>query len=161
MSLAFLPSGASCARRQGTDVEVTRADGTVIKGELVACGAATMIVRELQSGGYSFLNLSEIAIVRIPKMSKGKGMWSGFIQGAFTGGIAGDVFSPKDATRAERWIWAIGGGMAGGGLGALLGRAISVPTGEFETLVLKGREKGEIDQILPRLRDRARIPDYK
>ena len=161
LALAALPGFPRGGGRRGTDIEATRGDGTVVKGELVAVRPKTLVIRETRSGEYLFMDLSDIALVRIPKTSKARGMWSGLIQGTFIGAIAGDVLSRKGASTAEHWLWWIGGGLAGGGLGALFGGSVAVPTGEFDTIRLGGRPKAEVDAVLAKLQTLARISDFR
>ncbi len=157
--LASAPVPLGGGERRGTDIEITRGDGTIIKGELLAVRSETLVLRETGSGQYLFLDLSDIPLVRIPRTSRARGMLSGLIQGVFTGAIAGDVVSPKGASTAQHWLWWIGGGLVGGGLGALLFGSVEVPTGEFDTLPLRGRPKAEMDEVLAKLRTIARIPN--
>lgn len=159
LSLAITPGGLSGRERRGTDIEAMREDGTAVKGELVAVRPTALVVREIRSGSYLFLDISDVTLVSIPKTSRGAGLLTGLIQGIFTGTITGDVVSPKGASTSRRWPWWIGGGLVGGGLGALLFGMAEIPTGEYESIPFRGRPKAEVDAVLVRLRTLARIPD--
>lgn len=159
LALAIPSGGLSGGERRGTDIEAMREDGTTVKGELVAVRPAALVVREIRSESYLFLDVSDVTLVSIPKTSRGRGLLTGLIQGIFTGTITGDVVSPKAASTSRRWPWWIGGGLAGGGLGALLLGSVDVPTGEYETIPFAGRPKAELDAVLIRLRTLARIVD--
>jgi len=153
--------GFLAGESRGTDIEVVKEDGSSIKGELVAVRPTTLIVRQISSGAFLFLDVAEVTLVNLPKMSRGRALLSGLIQGLFTGVVVGDILSPKGATTGQRWLWWIGGGLTGGGIGAFLLGRVEVPTGDYETIPFRGRPKAEIDAVLARLRGLARISDFR
>lgn len=77
MTLAGLPLPAAKARR-GSTVEVIMADGSVVKGELLAVKSDVLLIYDKDAGQGNSLDLQHVAQIKALKKSKlGKGLLIG------------------------------------------------------------------------------------
>lgn len=157
LAAGFLVVDASAKTKPGVSIEIVRLDGSEAAGELMAVRPGSLVVADLTSGAYDFIPLAEIRIVRIPKVSKAAGAWSGFQWGAFYGAILGDLSTGREKSSRKRRIRALYGGLAGGAAGALIGGLKGRTTKKKIVLQIADQPAAELAAILARLNGLARI----
>ncbi|GEM_PF-3077199 len=156
LAMAFVP-GVAAKTKPGVSIEIVCEDGTERAGELIAVRPSSLVVADPASNTYDFIPLSEIRIVRIPKVSKPAGAWSGFQQGAFYGAIVGDLSTGKEPSARKRRIRALYGGLAGASVGALVGGLKGRMTKKKIVIQIRDQPPAELAAILTRLNGLARI----
>ena len=160
VSLLF-PSGALFAKeRQGAQLEITKTDGTEIKGELIGLKQDSTLILESSSRIGASLDISDIKVIKIVKGSK---TVEGFVLGFLAGGAVGAAIG---ATTYSGGGWgrgfnAEGGGIAGGLAGGLLGGVTGSSIHNYETFQIEGKSPEEIKKVLKKLRTQARFPEYQ
>ena len=153
LALAGLPLAAVT---RGATVEVTMADGRMVKGELLAVKGHDLIIHDAAGNAGFTVPIEMVSAVRLKRRSKVlAGIGIGFIGGMGMGvAMAG---SRSDGDLGERAGAAIMGLMCWGAatlIGGLTGAIISRP----EEMTTNGREPVQIEAYLRRLRMHARNP---
>lgn len=155
---AGLPTVEAAAKtKPGVSIEVVRLDGSETGGELIAVRPGSLVVADVASAAYDFIPLAEIRIVRIPKVSKAAGAWSGFQQGAFYGAILGDLSAGREKSSRKRRLRALYGGLAGAAVGSLVGGLKGRTTKKKIVLQISDQPPAELAAILARLNGLARV----
>jgi hypothetical protein len=170
-SLIF-PSGALFGQRQqGAQLEITKTDGTVIYGELIALKKDSTLLLESSSRIGRSIDVSEVKIIKIVKGSNtGAGVFLGLLAGEATGAIighsiglnepeqnpVGNFFRPLSGA-----LGTVTGGVIGLFAGGLLGGAIGSSIHNYETFKIEGKSQEQINAVLRILRTRARFPEYQ
>jgi hypothetical protein len=151
------PAWAKAKTKAGAAIEVVGRDGSEKAGELIAVRPGSIVVADPASNVYDFIPLEEIRILRIPKVSRAAGAWSGFQQGAFFGAILGDLSRGSELSTRKRRTWAVYGGLAGGAAGSLVGYLKGKTTKKKEVIQIKDQPPDELAAILSRLNGLARV----
>lgn len=159
----ILPSGALFGKeRQGAQLEITKTDGTDIKGELIAITPDSILV--LEGGLNKSIKICDISVVTVVKSKSKAG------DGALVGGVLGGLLSFFDAVGnhqgaglnfdvGTRIAMAAFGTCSLTGIGALIGSGSKFKV--KEVFPITGKSDSEIKEILTILRKKARFPDYQ
>jgi hypothetical protein len=146
-ALLIAPAGLSAKERRGAMLLVTKLDGRLSEGELIAVKPDSLL---LLSGGTDVsVGLAEIKSVRIVRESMaGKGALWGFLGGSLVGGTLGglsgglDDFTPGQAAVLIGLTFGLAGCIGGLGVGTLLSIDTTIDiAGEPEELVRSRLEK--------------------
>lgn len=157
LGACFLAVDGTAKAKPGVSIEVVRLDGSEASGELIAVRPGSLVIAAAASAAYDFIPLAEIRIVRIPKVSKAAGAWSGFQQGAFYGAILGDLSAGREKSSGKRRLRALAGGLAGAAAGSLIGGIKGRTTKKKIVLQISDQPPSELAAVLARLNERARI----
>lgn len=145
--------GEEKLKMKGTPWETAIPD---IRGELIAVKQNSLLLLERESGIDITVNISEIKVIRIEKKSAaGRGFIFGFAVGGFLGFVnesSGD-FEFADSFMGKLGVVALMG-VVTGGLVALISEII---VSKHETVQFEGKSDLEIQEILEKLRKKARI----
>jgi hypothetical protein len=172
ISSLLLPSGVLFAKeRQGAQLVITKTDGTVIYGELIAVKQDSSLLLESSARIGGSIDISEVRSIKIIKSSNtGAGVLLGLLAGGAAGAIighsigynepeqnpVGNIFRPASGA-----LGTLTGGVIGLFAGGLLGGAIGSSIQNYETFRIEGRSHEQIDLVLRILRTRARFPEYQ
>jgi hypothetical protein len=156
VSLLF-PSGALVAKeRQGAQLVITKTDGTVINGELIAVKQNGILILETSPRIGEDIDISDIKYIKTKKNSKAPiGTIVLSLVGAAAGGSIGYYVGWQTTKGAV-----IGGGI-GLLFGGLFGWGIDSIVKKSETLDIEGRSPEDIRMILDRLRSQARSSEIR
>jgi hypothetical protein len=157
LAAGFPAVDAAAKTKPGVAIEVVRLDGSEAAGELIAVRPGSLVIADIASAAFDFIPLAEIRIVRIPKVSKAAGAWSGFQQGAFYGAILGDLSAGREKSSRKRRLRALAGGLAGAAVGSLVGGLKGRTTKKKIVLQIADQPPSELAPILARLNALARI----
>jgi hypothetical protein len=161
VSLLF-PSGVLFAqKRQGVQLEITKTDGTEIKGELIAVKENLLLLMDSLSGGDVSTDIREVRKIVIINESRFKnGLLYGLLWGGSVGAIIGfasygkgDWFSRTDQTVIASLVF--------GGAGVVIGGLAGLSSGINETIKIEGSPPEKLALIREKLRKKARFPDYQ
>lgn len=153
ISLFLPPTSLFAKERRGANIEITKSDGTKIKGELIGVKQDSTLILESYSITGGSVDLSEVKSIKIVKQSNiGLGVRLGLIIGGGGGALLGVHFSGG--------YGAIVGGLYGGLSGLVIGAIIGAP-GADETIDIFGGSPCVMATILEKLRSKARFPDYQ
>jgi len=138
--------------RRGAELVVTKNDGQVLKGELIAVKQNSVLLLSPEGADVS-VDIKDIDIIKIAKKSKVlKGAGIGFLAGAGIGALLGGA---DPDTEGMALIWAGIFGAAGLLIGTIVGAAVS----PYKEIKIKGKSDPEINKILEKLRRQARVPN--
>ena len=151
VSSLLLPSGALFAKeRQGAELVITKTDGTIIKGELIAVKKNSTLLLESSSRIGASIDISDIKVIKIVK---GSIPVAGVIVGLVGGGVMGQALG-RFGSMGSRPL----GGIIGGLVGGILGGVIASHNDE---ILIEGKSQEQIKAFLEKLRKKARFPDYQ
>ena len=161
LCLMALSGNLAVKGRHGADTVITKKDGRVVKGELIAVKMDSILLLISPWGIDESIGISDISSIRIANRSNAL---VGAIWGSLLGGFAGAYIGQEvgeyhggllDFSTAFTIIGGAIGVLAGGGGGLLIGSHIK------ERFDIEGKSPEGIKMILERLRSRARIPDFR
>jgi hypothetical protein len=156
-SILALSVPLTAKERKGADLIVQRADGTYVRGELIAVKQSSLLLMEMDSGADVNADIDDIRVITILKKSK---LLQGAVLGLLIGGGGGAGGAAIFAGEWEdgfNYPAMIGVGVLGAALGLLIGGYIGAASGKVKTIQIEGMSDSEIQEILEKLRKKARI----
>ena len=166
-SILALSGNMFAKERKGADLIIQKKDGTQIRGELIAVKQTSLLLLERESGGDVSINIADIKVIRIVKKSKlllgaGIGLLCGAVIGALIGLAEGEdpvkggvppPLSVEDKVLGYGFWFGFSGGSLGGIAGAI--------AGTDKIIQLEGKSDSEIQEILEKLRKKARVKNFQ
>ena len=157
-SLMMLSVNLYAKERRGAKLIVTKKDGQQIKGELITVKPNSLLLLDTEGKDVS-IDIADIKVITVVKKSKA---WLG----GGIGSAAGIIFVALiDASLGEdesvQFLGYVLFGAIGLVAGSLLGGLIALFSGRGKTFQLEGMSDLEINEVLEKLRKKARIRDYK
>ncbi len=150
-------SGNLYAKMRGAKLIVTKKDGQQVQGELITVKPNSLLLLNTEGRDVS-VGIADIKVIRVMKKSKallGAGMGAIIVGG----GAALYVGAVEDVEDAWKFILLFGVG--GAIVGLLVGGEIGASLGTDKTIRFEGMTDSEIEEVLEKLRKKARIRDYK
>jgi hypothetical protein len=159
--LALMAPVLEAKARRGAEVVVTKGDGTVVRGELLAVKGTDLVIMEGSTSAGITASLADVKSVKVVKKSKIlKGLGEGFLIGGVAGaGLGAMTWNKNDTgwfvprTRGEA---ALMGGIAGGVFGGVLGVVFGAVAGVDEDIVINATSPIALGQTAAQLRRLAR-----
>lgn len=148
-------------KKHGSDVQVHKKDGGVIKGELLAVKNEEIILMDSLTLSGITLNTFDIRRINIVKKS---GLFKGMGLGLLIGGASGALLGFASGDDKQGFMSFTAGekaGMAALGLGivgTLVGGTVGTIGGLDDKVTLEGRTPEEMGRILKKLNARSRFP---
>lgn len=164
-SLVMLSANLYAKERRGAKLIVTKKDGQLIEGELIAVKPNSLLLLDTEGKDVS-VGIADIKVITIVKKSKAL---VGATFGAFAGGGIGAVVAPLigapapiifSSMAAEKKT-ILGGIFFGFIIGAVCGGLIGADAGTDKKIQIEGKSDSEIQEALDKLRKKARIRNYK
>ena len=160
-SLMMLSVNLYAKEKRGAKLIITKKDGQLIKGELIAVKPNALLLLDTE-GKVVSIDIADFKVIRIVKKSKvwtgaGIGLAISVGGGALIGALAGE--GP-----AEDMSGLLVGLLVGAFFSpavALLGAIIGAAVGTDKTIHFEGMTDLEIEEALEKLCKKARIRDYK
>ncbi len=160
-------SESSKEQKRGATLLIKKKDRQLIKGELITVKPNSLLLLDTEGKDVS-VDIADIKVIRVMKKSQfWVGALSGFLMGGAFGASLGISYAEKEKSKPGLLAgymadWAIlGYGIGLGAIGALLGGLIGAAVGTDKTIQIEGRPDLEINEVLEKLRKKARIRDYK
>ena len=155
VSILILSGNSFARERKGTDLIIQRTDGTQIRGELIAVKADSLLLLERESGADMTIEIDAVKFITV--VNKLNAL-DGFITGSILGLILGSCGPPTmpmcgPPSREEKEEWFLRGIITC----ALIGTGIGAAFGKNKTIQLEGQSDYETQEILKKLRKKARI----
>lgn len=148
--------------KTGALIEIQGKGGGYIVGELIAVKKNSLLVCEYATGTDLFVDIGDIKTITIGK--KSKAMLGAGIGGLIGGGLGALVGAGE---KSDSWVsytkeqnMLIGAAIFGT-LGALAGGSIGAIAGTDETIQVEGKSDSEIQEVLEKLRKKARVPGFQ
>ncbi|MGZ5469387.1 MAG: hypothetical protein ACXWG5_09565 [Candidatus Aminicenantales bacterium] len=149
-SFSLLPADLSAKGKRGATLVITRTDGTLVTGELIAAKPDSLLLLST-AGQDKSVGLGEIKSVRIVRRSHTLLLAAiGFAPGAVAGGLA-----MSSDPEIETWA-KVAGAAVGGALGALAGLGISLGIGADATFPVAGEPGEALSRLMTRLKGLSR-----
>ena len=152
-SMLLLSGNMFAKERKGADVIIQKTDGTQVRGELIAVKQTSLLLLERESG-------ADVTVITIAKKwNAGNGFLIGSIVGAVSGaGFAAYMMANPIFGESEFLVGAFIGttlfsGLVVGGIGIL----ISGLSSKDKIIQFEGMSDLEIQEILEKLRNKARV----
>ena len=145
--------------RRGAKLLTTKKDGQQIEGELITVKPNSLLLLNTEGKDES-IDIADIRIIRIVRESKAK---QGAIMGGLVGGVGMGLYAGIVNIGEVHGFFAsfidciIFFGPPGALIGALTGAAVSID----KTLQFERMTNSETQETLDKLRNKARIRDYK
>jgi hypothetical protein len=156
-SLMMLPTSLY-AKKRGAKLIVAKLDGQQIKGELITVKPNSLLLLDTEGKDVSF-GIADIKVIKIVKKSQ---VGNGLLYGLLIGGVIGaKVGSWTEKDRILSGLAGLAGFLLGFISGALLGGIVGAIVGIDKTIQIEGMSESEINDVLEKLRKKARIRDYK
>jgi hypothetical protein len=151
----------SSKERRGAKLIVTKNDGRQISSELITVKPNSLLLLDTEGKDVS-IGITDIKVIRIVRKSKALlGAGIGFGAGALLGPLLAPVIFHAWHEEYD------GPGVllieipVGSAIGAILGGITGALLGKDKTIQIKGMSDSEINEVLAKLRKKARIRDYK
>ncbi len=164
LALALLAPGLVAKERRGANLVVTKKDGAVVRGELLAVKGTDLLIMDGSTAAGVTVSLADVRTVRVAKKTRIlQGMGAGFLFGGLLGAGVGALTYTESSkgwdmydTRGESVIaWGLFLGVIGVAVGAVAGgiagidRNIRVNENSTYGMV------GAAEQLRPYARDRG------
>jgi hypothetical protein len=160
LSILALSIPLTAKERKGADLIIQRADGTQVRGELISVKENSLLLLARESGADVTVDVGDISVITIVKKGKaGKGAWMGALIGGGAGaGVAVGIFAiGSTPAHDSAGMIVLLSTAAGAGLGLLIGGLFGWSSGIDKTVQLEGKSELEIQEILEKLRKKAKI----
>ncbi len=178
-SLTVLPTSLD-AKRKGAHLLITKKDGQKMSGELIAVKKSTLLLLDSKTKIDISINVREIKSIIVGKKSKIiQGMGGGAAVGGMIGMIIGATKKIEEnggetpvflfilfpllfiLPSAERTANMVNGSLIGVGVGLLIGTSFGVVAEKNRHIQIEGMTDLEIQKALDKLRNKARIRNYR
>ena len=158
--ILIFPLGLNAKEKKGADLIIQKKDGIQVRGELIAVKQNSLLLQERESGADVTVDIADVGVITIKGKSKGwEGMGLGLLIGGGIGvGVAAAVVPSGYSTSGI----AVAGIVAlGAVLGLLIGGYMGTTLGKDKAIQIEGNSDSEIQEILEKLRKKARITEYQ
>ncbi len=155
LSLAFLAPVLGAKEKRGAELVISKKDGAVVKGELLAVKEENLIIMDESTPGGVTVSLKDARSVKVIKHGKG-GLILG---GALIGGAIGAAAGYASQTGQHGFLAGYFKGPAAGlgaGIGGLAGIFAGAWAGSDKTLKIANGDSGSIRNVIDKLRPLAR-----
>ena len=163
-SLMMLSTNLYGKKRRGAKVVITKKDGRLIRGELIAVKEHSLLLLAALDVSIDIGNIKVIEINK-KKSKAGKGALNGLLICGGVGALVGGIAFSGHTIESEGIDLLSGALMAGvvfGAAGAAVGAIIGATRGlGGKTIHFEGMTDTEIQETLEYLRKKARIRDYR
>jgi hypothetical protein len=154
-SLVMLSVNLHAKERRGAKLSITRKNDGKIKGELLVV-KQNLLLLLLESGIDVTIDIRDIQVIKIKKRSKA--LWGAGI-GLLVGVPMGLV---QNTTVKQEAVYDAMNVMGWSALGAICGGLIgAAPRLIPQTIQIEGMTDSEINEVLAKLRKKARVRDYR
>ena len=153
-SLLTLSANLYAKEKRGAKLIVTKKDGQLIEGELIAVKENSLVLIEQDSGADVTVDVDNVSVIKIVR-----GFDTGFKVGVGLGVAEVLVTAARGKLEGgnsilnvslKALVWGLLFGLADGGLSSI-----------DKTIQIEGKSDSEIKKALEKLRKKARMPDYK
>jgi len=159
LALTLIAPAAVGKERKGAEVIVTKKDGTVVQGELLAVRGVDLILKVGASQGVTE-SLKEIGTITIVKKGGfGRGAGKGFLYGGLGGAVLAVALTEANAGNdptLKGASAALVGGLCIGAIGALVGGIAGTVSGSDRVIVVETTDADYLARLAVELRPRAR-----
>lgn len=173
--LAFsilLLSGNLYAKRKGAELYIQKKNGQYERGEIIAVKKNTLLLKDYTSGVDVSVEVKDVKVITIERESKA---WAGARIGILIGIVSGALIIAGEAARKkpdDGWLTGMNSkefnvigtvlilGLGGLG-GAIIGGIAGGLAGTDTTFQFEGKSDAQIQEILEKLRKKARIKNIQ
>ena len=161
-SVLLLSANVFAKERNGAELYIEKKDGHHERGELIAVKSNSIILLDRYTGADVTIDIEDIGLIRVERKSlTRKGAFIGFFLGAGSGVLIAEREMAKEKKNVftsylsplRFVLYGLLFGLAGIFIGAISGKLVSADS----TIKLEGKSDSEIQEILEKLRKKARI----
>jgi len=159
VSVLTLSVQLTAKEKKGADLLIHEIQGNTVRGELIAIKQSSLLLLERYTGADVTVDVEDVEVIKI--FGKSRALQGGAI-GGLLGGLVGFLIGRSQGDEGGFVLISKSqaggiGAVIGGGIGTLAGVGIGAARKVDSTLQLKGKSKSEIQNILKKLRSKARI----
>ena len=139
-------------KKKGANLIIQKKAGQSVRGELIAVKQNSLLLKDRDSGADVTVDIEDVSVIRIVRKTK---YGIGYIMGM----VAGIAVVSAINIESIGWIDFRPAmfGIAGALVGGIIGSVISVILGKDVTIQFSGKSDSEIQEILEKLRKKARV----
>ncbi len=149
-SILLLSGNLFAQGRKGADLIIQKKDGTQVRGELIAVKENSILLMERDSGADVTVDIGNIKMIPIVKKPK---LWLGAGLGLLAGAAAGALSYGSYYYFVQGFYF----GAIGAGIGLFLGFFVGAAVRIDKKIQFEGKSDSEIQEILEKLRKKARV----
>jgi hypothetical protein len=158
--ILVFPLSLSAKEKRGADLEIEKKYGPSVRGELITVKQNSLLLLSPEGADVSVL-INDVVDIKIVKKSKALlGASIGLVAGATAGALYGAIEQPLSWGSPYYIVQEYYFAAIGAGIGLLIGGLGGAALTEDEKIQVKGKSDSEIQEILEKLRKKARVPDY-
>jgi hypothetical protein len=155
LCLALLVPVLDAKERRGTQLVISKRDGVVVQGELLAVKEENLIIMDESTPGGVTVSLRDARLVKVVKQGKAGPILGFALLGGFVGGATGyAVGSGHDGFLSD--IDKVAGGAIGAGIGIVAGGLVGIVAGSNKTFTIANADPASIRNVIDHLRPLAR-----
>ena len=159
-SLLTLSANLYAKERRGAKLLITKKDGQQIEGELITAKPKSLLLLNTEGKDVS-VDIADIKVIRVVKKSKALlGAGAGLVILGGIGVLISLIFGWSVYEGGEGIAALLSGG-AGATAGLLIGGVTGALLGTDKKIQIEGMTDSEIQEVLDKLRKKARIRDYR
>jgi len=147
--------------RKGANLIIQRVDRIRVRGELIAVKQDSILLLEKYSGADMAIDSRDIGVIKIEGES---GVLAGILVGLILGaGVGYAIGYPQGSESGFLFSKAAAGRIGaaiGGVLCALMGAGVAMALDRDKKIQLEGKSDSQIQEILKKLRKKARVRNY-
>lgn len=158
-SILLLSGNMFAKEKRGADLLIYEIEGNKVRGELIAVKKNSLLLLERFTGVDVTVDVEDVEVIKI--MGKSRALQGGII-GGLLGGIVGYLIGGSQGD--EGGFVPISKSMAGGigaaicgAIGTLAGVGLGTALRVDSTIHIQNKSKSEIQEILKKLRKKARV----
>lgn len=157
-STLLLSGNMFAKERKGADLIIQRLDGTHVRGELIAVKQTSLLLLERDWGADVTVDIKDVGVINIEKKNTWKKAKKGFLIGSGLGivtmGVGGGIWGLDTSTKG---IFQMVAFVLFWGVSFAVKYALKPSIEIDKTFQFKGKSDSEIQEILEKLRKKARV----
>ena len=153
-SILTLSIPLAAKEKKGADLIIQKKGGTQVRGEIIAVKQDSLLLMERDSGADVIVDVGDIRV--ITNVKKSEALTVGFT-GLVLGGVIGYMVGRGQGSESGFMFSKGEAGALGAAIGGVSSALIGAAVGTDKTIQIEGKSDAEIQEILAKLRLKARV----
>jgi hypothetical protein len=161
-SILLLSGNTFANERKGAELIIQKTDRTQVRGELIAIKENALLLLDRESGSDVTINIVDTKVITIEKRQVLEWCVPGLLVGTFVGFFIGSSLEEENSQfNLFKGLPTLVGTITGVVIGLGTGLIIGLSTKGAKKIRIEGRSDSEIQEILEKLRKKARIKNLR
>ena len=156
-SILLLSGNLYAKERKGVDLIIQKKDGTQVRGELIAVKQTSLLLLERESGADVTVDIVDAQVITIEKRQILEWTAAGLLVGTGVGYLIGNSIESSGKYTLDLGIGSAIGAIIGSAIGLVGGVVVGLSTKGAKKIQINNKSDSEIQEILEKLRKKARI----